>query len=156
MLRAMGGRAAFQLSWRRAGSSARTHLTPCLRPADRRPRTQESTPDRIAQAAALVKEGRPEDVAFRLMDVDGAAMTARRWLSLACPGGDDDMFSAGLSAGQLAAIYAPLEGLPSLLLLSGAEEYLAGSQGEYEAAARRLAQARCRARGARGWGGWGA
>lgn len=100
---------------------------------------QPSTAERIQRAAAMVKAGQGEDVAFRATDIDGAPMTARRWLSLACPGGDDDMFSCGLSDAQLAAIYGPLHGLPTLLLLSGADQYVP-PEVDYPAMGHRLAQ----------------
>lgn len=50
------------------------------------------------------------------------------------------MFSSTLSDAALQAIYAPLAGLPTLLLLSGAEEYLPPGL-DYRAVGRRLAQA---------------
>lgn len=103
--------------------------------------TQPDTAERVAAARRLAAEGRPEDVAFRATDIDGAAMTARRWLSLAVPGGDDDMFSSSLTAAALQAIFEPLRGLPTLLLLSGAEEYLPPGL-DYPAVGRRLAQVR--------------
>lgn len=110
--------------------------------------TQPGTAERTQAARQLVAEGRGEEVAFRATDVDGAAMTARRWLSLAVPGGDDDMFSSTLSDEQLGGILAPLRGLPTLVLLSGAEEYVPPSI-DYTALGRRLAQVR-------GAGCWGA
>ncbi|PRW56053.1 UPF0613 -like [Chlorella sorokiniana] len=55
-------------------------------------------------------------------------------------GGDDDMFSCSLSDAQLAAIYGPLAGLPTLLLLSGADQYVP-PEVDYPAVGRRLAQA---------------
>jgi hypothetical protein len=84
-------------------------------------------------------EGRAEEVAFRATDVDGAAMTARRWLSLAEPGGDDDMFSSGLGDARLAAVLGPMAGLPTLVLVSGAEEYVPPDL-DYRAAMQRVAQ----------------
>ncbi|KAI7838132.1 hypothetical protein COHA_008063 [Chlorella ohadii] len=98
------------------------------------------TAERIERAAAMAAAGQGEEIAFRATDIDGAPMTARRWLSLACPGGDDDMFSSSLSDEQLAAIFGPLRGLPSLLLLSGADQYVPPGV-DYPAVGRRLAQA---------------
>ena len=107
--------------------------------------TQPDTAARVAAARELAAAGRGEEVAFRAWDVDGAPMTARRWLSLACPGGDDDMFSSSLTDAQLAGILGPLRGLPTLVLLSGAEEYVPPHV-DYPALGRRLAQVRgCRA-----------
>ncbi len=97
------------------------------------------TAERIERAAAMAAAGQGEEIAFRATDIDGAPMTARRWLSLACPGGDDDMFSSSLSDEQLAAIFGPLRGLPSLLLLSGADQYVPPGV-DYPAVGRRLAQ----------------
>lgn len=112
---------------------------------------QPSTAERIERAAAMVAAGQGEDIAFRATDIDGAPMTARRWLSLACPGGDDDMFSCSLSSTQLDGIYGPLRGLPALLLLSGADQYLAPDV-DYPGVGRRLAQVGCT--GGRHLGGW--
>lgn len=113
---------------------------------------QPDTTERISLALRLVKEGRSEDVAFRATDVDGAAMSARRWLSLAVPGGDDDMFSSSLTDAQLQQIYGPLQGLPALVLLSGAEEYLPPGL-DYQRVGRRLAQV-CLQAGRAASAGW--
>lgn len=101
--------------------------------------TQAGTEERVAAARRMAAEGRGEEVAFRAFDIDGAAVTARRWLSLAAPGGDDDMFSSSLSDAQLAAVLGPLRGLPALVLLSGEEEYLPPGL-DYLAVGRRLVQ----------------
>lgn len=104
--------------------------------------TQPGTAARLEAARQLAAAGRGEEVAFRAFDVDSAPMTARRWLSLAEPGGDDDMFSRSLTDAQLAAIYGPMAGLPTLVLLSGDEEYIPpGSAPEYRSMGARLAQA---------------
>ncbi|KAL4457642.1 hypothetical protein ABPG75_012507 [Micractinium tetrahymenae] len=104
--------------------------------------TQPDTAERLAAARRLAAEGRGEEIAFRAFDVDGAPMAARRWLSLAEPGGDDDMFSRSLTDAQLAATYGPMAGLPTLLLLSGAEEYIPeGTAEQYRAMGARLAEA---------------
>jgi pimeloyl-ACP methyl ester carboxylesterase len=86
--------------------------------------SQPDTKERTALAWQMVAEGEGQEVAFRVFETDGAPMTARRWLSLAMPGGDDDMFSSSLSDDQLARIFGALQGLPTLILLSGAEEYV--------------------------------
>eukprot|EP00877_Chromochloris_zofingiensis_P007835 jgi/Chrzof1/3304/Cz12g20080.t1 len=49
--------------------------------------------DLVQPAQHMVAEGKGEDILFRATDLDGAPMTARRFLSLYCNGGDDDMFS---------------------------------------------------------------
>lgn len=103
--------------------------------------TQAGTEERIATAQQMVEEGRGEEVAFRATDIDGAAMTARRWLSLAAPAGDDDMFSTHLSTAQLAEICAPMRGLPTLVLLSGEEEYIPAGLDYRAAVGDRLVQA---------------
>ena len=103
--------------------------------------TQPGTAERIAAARQMAEDGRGEEVAFRAHDIDGAAMTARRWLSLAAPGGDDDMFSTHLSEARLAEIFAPMRGLPTLVLLSGEEEYIPGGLDDRAAVGGRLAQA---------------
>ena len=81
------------------------------------------TAERTHAAQKLLKEGRPDDVAFRAMSIDGAAVTASRWLSLAEPGGEDDMFSADLSDEELKRKFEGLTGTPTLLLLSSRDEY---------------------------------
>ncbi len=51
------------------------------------------------------------------------------------------MFSGSLTDAQLAAIYGPMGGLPTLILLSGEEEYiLEGSTPAYRRIGGRLAQ----------------
>lgn len=62
--------------------------------------TQPDTAARLAKAQEMVAAGRGEEVCFRADDIDGAAITARRWASLAGVGGDDDMFSSDLSDQQ--------------------------------------------------------
>lgn len=86
--------------------------------------TQPETNGRLAAAEALAAAGRADQTAFRATEMDGAAVTAERWLSLAEHGGDEDMFSANLTAGQRAAIFAQLVGLPTLVLQGGADEYI--------------------------------
>jgi pimeloyl-ACP methyl ester carboxylesterase len=83
------------------------------------PQTTEQT---IA-ARKVFDEGRPDDIAFRAMNLDGAAVTASRWLSLAEPGGEDDMFSADLTDEELKEKLGGLTGVPTLLMLSSRDEY---------------------------------
>jgi pimeloyl-ACP methyl ester carboxylesterase len=63
--------------------------------------TQPGTAARLALSQRMVDEGRGEEVAFRATDVDGAAVSARRWCSLAGKGGDDDMFSSDLGLAEM-------------------------------------------------------
>ena len=86
--------------------------------------TQPGTVEGISAARKLVESGRPDDVAFRAMDIDGAALSASRWLSLAAPGGEDDMFSSDLNDDELSEKLHGLQGVPTLLLLSGSDEYV--------------------------------
>ncbi|PSC72892.1 UPF0613 -like [Micractinium conductrix] len=102
--------------------------------------TNPPTAERLALARAMVEQGKGEEIAFRIKEYDGAAITARRWLALAEPGGDDDMFSSALSDAQLGSIFGAMVGLPTLVLLSGAEECVA-SQDEYRAQGQRIVQA---------------
>ena len=103
--------------------------------------TQGSTEERVRLARAMMADGQGEEVAFRAHEIDGAAITARRWLSLAAPGGDDDFFSSSLTDAQLGGIFgAALHDLPALVLLSGEEEYVPAGL-DYRAVGRRLVQA---------------
>jgi pimeloyl-ACP methyl ester carboxylesterase len=87
------------------------------------------TASRLAAARVLVAAGRGEEVAFVAGDLDGAPVSARRWFALAAARGDDDMFSGDLTeeelraAGRLGGLAAG--GVPTLALLSGADEYAA-------------------------------
>lgn len=67
-------------------------------------------------------------------------MTARRWLSLSQPGGDEDFFSSILTEQQLADIFGAMHGLPALVLLSRDEEYVPPEL-NYPAVGRRLVAA---------------
>jgi pimeloyl-ACP methyl ester carboxylesterase len=81
------------------------------------------TAERTLAAQTLIQQGRPDDIAFRAMSIDGAAVTAQRWLSLAEPGGEDDMFSADLTDKELEEKFSGLVGVPTLLMLSSKDEY---------------------------------
>ncbi|KAL4534639.1 hypothetical protein Ndes2437A_g05409 [Nannochloris sp. 'desiccata'] len=81
------------------------------------------TVERTLVSRKLIKDNRPDDVAFRAMSIDGAAVTASRWLSLAEPGGEDDMFSADLTDEELKEKFSGLSGVPTLLMLSSRDEY---------------------------------
>lgn len=78
----------------------------------------------LARAEAMLTEGRGEEIACRHDDFGGAPLTARRFHSLVGRGGDDDMFSSDLPAEQMQQIFEPLRGLPTLVLQSGADEYI--------------------------------
>ena len=56
------------------------------------------TADRIKHAEQMVKHGQGEDILFRDHRVP---VCARRFLSLACKGGDDDMFSSDFTDQEL-------------------------------------------------------
>lgn len=86
--------------------------------------TMPKTAERIEAAKKAVESGRPDDVIFREMDFDGAAISAARWLSLAAPGGEDDMFSSDFSDNELTEKLQGLQGVPTLLMLSGSDEYV--------------------------------
>ena len=63
--------------------------------------TQPDTAARLTKAADMIQAGQGEDTCFRAHDIDGAAVTARRWQALAAESGDDDYFSSDLSDDQL-------------------------------------------------------
>ena len=102
--------------------------------------TQPDTVGRLQRAEAMVAAGQGEEVCFRAVDIDGAAMSARRFCSLAGRGGDDDMFSSDFSDAQLQAALRGLQGVPTLVALSGADEYVPQSV-DYAALGARLAAA---------------
>lgn len=56
--------------------------------------TLPDTDGHVEHARALLAAGRPDELMPR--DADTAPITARRYLSLAAPGGDDDMFSTDI------------------------------------------------------------
>ncbi|PNH04553.1 hypothetical protein TSOC_009285 [Tetrabaena socialis] len=74
------------------------------------------------RARELVSEARGDEVVGRLHVADNAPITAARFLSLYDLGGDDDMFSEGLSEGVRQDLLAPVGARPCLLLVSGADE----------------------------------
>ena len=55
---------------------------------------------------------------------DGSPITARRYLSLAAKGGDDDMFSSDLKDAELDTLLGHMAGIPTLVLQSGADGYV--------------------------------
>ena len=81
------------------------------------------TARRLAAAASAVCADLPQSVVF-WSDWDGAPVTATRTLALAAKGGDDDMFSSDLTDSELRRALAPVSGVPTLVLASGADEYV--------------------------------
>ena len=63
--------------------------------------TQPETAALLSKAADMIQADQGEEACFRAHDVDGAAVTARRWQALAAEGGDDDYFSSDLGDDQL-------------------------------------------------------
>ena len=64
--------------------------------------TKETTPGLLEAAKTMMKAGRGEDILFRDYEGgSGAPVCARRFLSLAERGGDDDMFSSDFSDDEL-------------------------------------------------------
>ena len=102
--------------------------------------TQPDTAERLRRAEAMVAAGEGEEVCFRAVDIDGAAVSARRFYSLAGRGGDDDMFSSDFSDAELREALGGLRGVPTLVALSGADEYVPPSV-DYAALGARLAAA---------------
>lgn len=85
--------------------------------------TLPETRNRVALCKEMVKEGRGNEVAFRAWEVDGAPVSANRWLSLTQRRGEDDMFSYDFSDDELCEVLAGLRGVPTLVMMSGADEY---------------------------------
>ena len=83
--------------------------------------------EKIELCRKLLAEGRGDDIAlmFRWEDGgEGTPVTARRFLSLADVGGEDDMFSShGVDLGET---LGSLRGMPTLVLMSGADECQVG------------------------------
>jgi pimeloyl-ACP methyl ester carboxylesterase len=86
--------------------------------------TQPQTASRLELAYFMLTSGRGEEVAFRANDIDGAAVSARRWWALAAKGGDDDMFSSDMEPSELFDQLRGLTSIPTLVVLSGADEYV--------------------------------
>jgi len=83
--------------------------------------------EKIEFCRRLLDEGRGDDIAlmFRWEDGgEGTPVTARRFLSLADVGGEDDMFSS--SGVDLTETLGSLRGIPTLVLMSGADECQVG------------------------------
>jgi pimeloyl-ACP methyl ester carboxylesterase len=102
--------------------------------------TLDTTTERLQLAQKFVEDGKGDDVAFRMVEFDGAAVTASRWLSLAGAGGDDDMFSSDLSDDDLKERLSGLRSVPTLVMLSGQDEFVP-ERVDYEDLGRRIAAA---------------
>lgn len=71
----------------------------------------------------MVERGQGEDVAFVFREWNTTVpICARRWLSLADVGGEDDMFSSDFTNEELATHLKSLEKIETLVLMSGADE----------------------------------
>ncbi|KAL6771990.1 hypothetical protein ACKKBG_A28550 [Auxenochlorella protothecoides x Auxenochlorella symbiontica] len=101
---------------------------------------QQSTAALAQRAQRMVEEGRGEDLLGRADALGGTPITARRFVALACGGGDDDMFSSDLSDAQLRELLKGAASVPSLFLLGAQDEcYPAGC--DVEGLGRRLVAA---------------
>lgn len=95
----------------------------------------------LSKAEEAERKGMLDEVVFRMMEFDGAAMTARRWLSLVRRGGEDDMFSCDISDEELERnIFVGMKGFPTLVILSGNDEYVVDPKA-YKAFAQRMVHA---------------
>ena len=83
--------------------------------------------EKIALCRRMEEQGRGTDIAFVFRweeGGDGIPMTPTRFLSLACVGGEDDMFSS--TELDLEEALSSLRGVPTLVLISGADECMQG------------------------------
>lgn len=77
----------------------------------------------IRTCKEMVKQGKEDEVAFVFREWNTVVpISARRWLSLADVGGEDDMFSSDFSTDERAAKLQSLRGIQTLVLMSGADE----------------------------------
>lgn len=84
-----------------------------------KPETQKM----LELAGAMVGEGRGEEI-LPLDACFNAPICARRYRSLYARGGDDDTFSSDVGDEQLREWVGHMEPYPTLVLLSGADEYV--------------------------------
>ena len=84
--------------------------------------TLPDTQSKSDAAHALVAAGRGHDVLPRA-DSNSVPVSASRWLSLAGPDGDDDMFSSDFSDAELKEKLGHIN-IPVLLVQSSADEYI--------------------------------
>jgi hypothetical protein len=74
--------------------------------SDREASSFSNTPDdlkeeRLIAAQLMESNGEGEEILFRDPEMHGAPICARRYVSLVCRGGDDDMFSSDFSDTEL-------------------------------------------------------
>lgn len=86
--------------------------------------TLPGTEAKLRKAEAMKAAGEGSEIAFRVYGIDGAAMTADRWVSLAGRGGMDDMFSSDFTDKELENALSALRNFPTLLVMSGDDEYV--------------------------------
>ena len=84
----------------------------------------EATRQNLAVARSMAEAGRGDEAMPRGTMFDRAPITADRYLSLYERLGDDDMFSADLTDAEMSARLGHLGGVPALVLLSGADEFM--------------------------------
>lgn len=78
----------------------------------------------LARATKMVQEGRGDELMRRRDNYDGTPITAHRLHSLGAKGGQDDLFSSDFSEDERRALLGHLRGTPTLVLTSGADEYV--------------------------------
>lgn len=78
--------------------------------------------ERLQKARKMIEEGRGKEIAFRMTEMDGAPMTAQRWLDLVSRNGEDDMFSSDFSDEELQEKLSALQGVSTCVMMSGADE----------------------------------
>ena len=82
-----------------------------------------TTEERIQLCKDMIARGEQRNVAFVFEEFgDRVPITAERWLNLAGIGGEDDMFSSDFSDDDLKNSLRSLRGIPTLVLMSGADE----------------------------------
>jgi pimeloyl-ACP methyl ester carboxylesterase len=82
-----------------------------------------TTEERIKVCKDMMARGERRNVAFVFEEFgDPVPIMPERWLNLADMGGEDDMFSSDLSDDDLEIALSSLRGIPTLVLMSGADE----------------------------------
>lgn len=87
--------------------------------------TLPHTAENIFLASSMVAKGEGHALLPRTSHED-TPITATRFLSLAAPGGEDDMFSSDLTDEQLTSLIGRVT-VPTLVVFSGADEYVPSS-----------------------------
>jgi pimeloyl-ACP methyl ester carboxylesterase len=103
-----------------------------------------NTAERIDLCRKMVEDGREDEIAFRFTEFGGTPITAKRWLSLAdcsAAGGEDDMFSSDFSDERLQRELEALRDMPTLVMMSGADECQVPFGVDPEAIGKRLVDA---------------